>query len=404
MDITLFNCPTYNARLTAKGCADMRKRPLLTDKTEPLESGKERMHRHPSCNDDCPHLLAQRVGSKTAWQLIREGTGCDTQDQVAKKIGTYQSKVSQFLVKLAKGITPTGREWGRLLEITKLMPEELLLAARANNISVKPSTPSLHAAPSSPPQPSGPDLPMTTGPDGPSDTAEPMPGQAPPVIVHGDKVPPTMMGTDPADALINTEQAQELRDSAESPAACGGFVNIVLGRVGETPSEQTLHPGTMALGAVAGATLASIVGGMIATEVEEAMEEHKEAPDLSGWEFYDSKNKPLDPAIWVTKDNHLCINADAVGLHKLGEHTHARLGLHKSSGKVCIMPTYEGHGALSLQRGKGRGCRYVSAKGFLDRYSLNPARSKPFPVTGGPSGMLIVSIEPQAEEAMKEAS
>ena len=68
-----------------------------------------------------------------------------------------------------------------------------------------------------------------------TEMAQPAPASK---IVHGDKLPPTMMGTDPADALINTEEAQELLDSAESPPAPGSIASIVGGIITAEAEEQ----------------------------------------------------------------------------------------------------------------------------------------------------------------------
>lgn len=402
MDLILFTCPTYKARLTLNGCADMRKRPLLNDKSDAVPEGKERLHRHPSCNDDCPHLLAQQNTTAsppaTAWDRISAATGLTSHSALAKELGCWQSQVSHiFRMVIGKGKRPQGDLWARIVKRSGLTEDEILGRTSAPTAEHAPD----HIVNVSKMVP----------------TAEPMPGQAPPVIVHGDKVPPTMMGTDPADALINTEQAQELLDSAESPPAPGSIASIVGGMIATEAEEQLEQAGQDA--AIEHAELRSAVnvyqGGVptpgteVLSLVQEALESTATTqppiePDLDGWEFYDPHTKPADPAVWITKDNLVCINADAVRTFNLKECAYVRLGLHRSTRKVCLLPVDFGSGALSLQVSKDRGCRYVSGKGFLDRHSLNPVRNKPFTITSGPGGMLVITIEMQAVEQLEEAS
>ncbi|MHC1701465.1 MAG: hypothetical protein AB9900_10860 [Humidesulfovibrio sp.] len=338
-----FDCPVYRAKLTPQACAANRMRPLKSECAVDdfgASGGKQPLLRNPGCGEDCPTWAAQR--DKNTVKPAKNGVdACG-----------YCKRVN--MSSPARGLCGSCNKLALKGDIVKTAGGLWMAVdqAHAHGLLAEAAEPWPFKAPDCPGVPLG-----VSFDQGVYHNSEPMPGQAPPVIVHGDKLPPlsqvlladaqkdnpvlpTMMGTDPADALIDTELAQ---------------IDL---------SGQT---------------------------------------DLEGWEFYDPRDKPLAPAVWITKDGHLCINADAVGLYKLGDHTHARLGLHKSLGKVCIMPTYEGHGALALQRGKDRGCQYISGRGFLARLGLSPVRNKPFPITSGPGGMLVFSIETQAEEAMKEA-
>ena len=185
--------------------------------------------------------------------------------------------------------------------------------------------------------------PPKSGEKAPVGCSEPAPA---PQIVHGDKVPLTIMGADPAEQLINTDEARELLAKVESAA-----------------------------------------------------------PDLDAWDFYDPRaQRPAFPAVWVTKDLELCINSEAVQEYRLPDHTHVRLGLHRSSGAVCLQPVHAPDGALSLRTQKGRECRYVSGKGFFDRHGLRPVCGKPYPISSGTGGMLVITIEMQAAEQLQEAS
>lgn len=174
-----------------------------------------------------------------AWELIVERTGCTSQEQLARKIGgTYQSKISQIVVKLGKGIMPSGRTWDRLLEITGLMPEELLLAA-GHLPSVKDSAESTPgplrgcriAFSSQPPAPASSSLPTPSGPDAPSPAAPEGPAG------H------MMRMQDAPDKTAGSEAAEQLQDAAESPGKGlleNPYMIISLDTMGEYASETKL--------------------------------------------------------------------------------------------------------------------------------------------------------------------
>ncbi len=313
------------------------------------------------CKDECPRgqALAGQVSiprtaqatnpaPRSAWDIIAERTGCESQVKLAKKIGgTYQSKISQIMVKLSKGIIPTGHVWERLLEISSLTPEELLFAAtgKATPANSSPATP---PAASSPPQPSGTDAPSSSVPDGPAETEGEALSEGADVLGDGslaafDAAAESMgyltpMGADPADVLMTSQELDKL-------------------------------------GIAIPADFEPFIGAPVPTAT---------APCLS-----------------ILKSGEISLGAAAVRAFGLAEVQAVRLFWSPKRNQVGILPG-TGPGQRKLQTVR-KGClnRCITAREFLRLHGLPVSGS--VPVERHPSGLLVATINTQPAQPGKEA-
>ena len=120
----------------------------------------------------------QPAPPRSARVMVRQALGCTSDRTVAKKLRCSQPAVSSAFRTLEAGETPRGSVYETILRVSGFSTEELLRPANMGQAD--------HIGDA-------------------TEMAQPAPASK---IVHGDKLPPTMMGTDPVDALINTEEAQ----------------------------------------------------------------------------------------------------------------------------------------------------------------------------------------------------
>ncbi len=308
---------------------------------------------------------AQQPGAKNgAWQLVVERTGCTSQEQLAKKIGgTYQSKISQIMVKLGKGITPSGREWNRLLEITGLMPEELLLAAGHH---MKPAAAPAESSPASLPHVAA-SSPLT--PDGSaSSSAEPS-GPAGNMMAMQDA--PDSEGEAASEGALGSEAAEQLLDAEQSPkglfdANVGDYVQLsggaapaeAAGQCADIPAD--FHPYT------------------------------GQRPMLHG-----------KPALHIKTTGDMELSVDAVVLGGLEHVLHVRPFWSSQRKQIGLVPVENtGPGVLKLQVTPSKR-RRISASGFLNGFAIRP-KPGTYSMERHPSGLLVATIIQQPAQGGQE--
>jgi hypothetical protein len=342
MELVLFECPVYRARLTAKGCADNRRKPLLTEGAGTSPMGGDTSHRHPKCGEACPtwleqqgkvlitingpapaQLPPQQEGQGSAWDLVSKATGCATHTALAKKIKKWQGQVSRVFSDLSKGRTPRGEVWEKILHVSKLSAEQLL--------SAQPAPPA--------PEPPLADLEGETtseatglGADLSADTES-----------HTYHAPPVLMGADPAEQLMTGQELDTLAQQA--PSLPEDFVQFV--------------------------PLAC---------------------------------KSALPALSITRNVDITINARAVRQFGLADARHARLYWSAQRGQLAIQMCDPAPDAVAIQAGEGDPHRTIAGKLALRRFGVQPVTGRSFELTLAPGGLLVATIELQQPQAGEEAA
>jgi hypothetical protein len=287
-------------------------------------------------------LLAAPV--LTAWQMVAERTKCDTQAKLAKKLGTYQSKVSQFFVKLSKGSLPKGREWDRLLEITGYMPEELLLAA--NPKAQKPQTPEA----SSPDAVSLHGTRVAIAAEAQEDASETLPPLSKHLLDKADRAAmdgvPTLMGADPAEQLMGADDLAELKSALLSPEEWQDVADAI-------PADFELY-------------------------VPSAVQLKR-------------------PALSINRGNEACITVDAVREYGLEQAQYVHVLFNRLTRQLGFRPTGErDNAALKLQVSYKSAARYVSLRGLWRHLGFKPALGS-YPLAKGPAGLIVATIDAPAQ-------
>lgn len=311
-----FECPVYRARLSPQQCAANRKRPDLNDGSG-FDGHRETLHRKPGCGDDCPTWIAQRDAKPEKPKSGIEACGYCERRNVSSP---------------ARGLCGTCNGMAVRGEIVKgadnVWREKAAAAAEPDHIPQK-----------------------------------------------GEMVAPSMMNTDPAAALITTEEAEQLLDSAESSVPASA------------PADAPAASPPSLSGPVAPLPAAGPGGPAQAGQTK------AEADDR--WEFYGPRATPLlkydTPGVTITPSHDLVLNAKAVEHHGLASVTHVRLAWNGARCAVGLVPAAAHEpGALTLQNRKG--LRVVSVRHFLRRYGVRP-QPKHYIITSGPGGMLVITIE-----------
>ena len=259
---------------------------------------------------------------RSAWDMVSQATGCTTHARLAKQLRCSQPPVSAAFRKLAKGKVPPGQIFQSILKFSGFTTLELLQPANM--------TQAVYCALGAPEEQA--DTPPTT-------TSEP---QTEPVIIHGDKLPLTMMGADPDEQLLTTSEAEQL---LAAPSAI---------------------------------------------------------PE--GWEVYTpSYERRMAPSITICQDGDANLNGQAVREYGLDRHSHVQLLWHRATSSLGLRPVSEpGPGVVKIQLSKAKASATVCTGGLLRRYGLSPVRSKAFDLTPGPGGLLVAKLDmmpAQGEEA-----
>lgn len=282
----------------------------------------------------------QERPARTSWDIVSELTGCKSAGDLAKRIHFSKPAIRKCLVGLDAGKRPRSDN-NILPRIAELVGMTL------------------------------PEL------------MERLTGMADHIPQPGEMVPPTMMTTDPADALITTEEAEELLDSAES---------FVPATSAEAPADSAASPPPPS-GPVAPLPAAG-PGGPAQAE-----------PDQDGWEDYaPSWVRNKQPCATVCKDGDMSINATAQRMFSLDTVGQVRLRWNAERNQLGIVPCEASHpGKLKLQFSRSKTVCTLSTAGLIRRYGLAPVRNKPFPITSGPGGMLVITIDMMPEQGEEAA-
>lgn len=313
--------------------------------------------------------IAPAKPANTAWELIVERTGCTSQEKLAKKIGgTYQSKISQIMVKLGKGIVPSGREWNRLLEITGLMPEELLLAA---GCPLRASAPAESSPPFRDPATS---LPST--PSGSDPSAEPDG-----TISHQ---PPTELEGEGATTLPAPEDCE----CNEGHGPCGACYSC-------RPDMYVLINGKSVLRA----DLPPLSQHLL--HVAQQAAEVEDIPAIpTDIVFYDDQGPDSTQSTHLRFDKHgnITISPAAVTAFGLDKAERVRIGWSAATRQFFLQPGYTGSGSRKVQIGK-KGCRArcVNTRLAVHTLGINPAPGV-YPLTLAPTGLIVATITQQPSQ------